>query len=170
MHAVFITDSAFILPSLDQTAGVRTIPQLFQTLPHTNPIPNPNPAPIYHVTNFTQFDQSEATFEMCCGILAAKSNSRKSSISFGLLGEQGEVGPIGLPGEAGGNGQEGPIGLPGRDGKQGLHGSPGLPGAAVMLPYISSESSAPLIQHSFWKAYCALVQHRYDCGKGSVVL
>ena len=122
--------------------------------PIQNPIPNPNPAPIYHVTNFTQFDQSEATIdsEMSCGSLAAGSNSGKSSISFYVLGEQGEMGPIGLPGEAGGNGQEGPIGLPGRDGKQGLHGSPGLPGAAMMLPYISSERSAPLItisQHSF---------------------
>ena len=54
-------------------------------------------------------------------------------------GEQGQVGPAGAPGEAGGAGQEGPVGFPGRDGKQGPQGTPGFPGA-MKLNYKTHET------------------------------
>ena len=36
---------------------------------HTKSYTQPKPRP-YHMTNFTRFDESEATFEMSCDILA----------------------------------------------------------------------------------------------------
>ena len=39
----------------------------FQTLPYKTLYQNQTPP--LHVTNFRQFDQSEATFEMSCGII-----------------------------------------------------------------------------------------------------
>ena len=50
-----------------------TIPQLFLNPPIQNPIPNPKPRP-FHMTNFSHFDQSDATVEVSCGTIDLERN------------------------------------------------------------------------------------------------